>query len=84
MADQGTLHGQNAVHGILAGIQGAASGFFRGAARTIDTVVRAMQYSRMVSVLNARSDRQLEEMGITRGDIPQHAAYLLDYEYDGL
>ncbi len=58
--------------------------FARGFGRAVLRGVKMMQYGRMLSVLNASSDRQLEAMGITRADIPRHAAHLIDYEYDGL
>tara|TARA_R110002110_G_scaffold34312_33_gene116957 strand:- start:830 stop:1084 length:255 start_codon:yes stop_codon:yes gene_type:complete len=55
-----------------------------GAASTLRqsfvTFIKRMQYHRMLSVLNATSTAELQDMGLTRADIPRHAALLVNYE----
>ena len=62
-------------------------GLRRLAAATRDTVaaaVKGIQIARMQSVLNAMSDEQLRQIGVTRDGIRRHAEFLIGYEYDGL
>lgn len=50
----------------------------------LSAFVKEMQIGRMESVLHQRTDAQLRQIGITRKEIPQHARFLITYEYDGL
>lgn len=84
MADQGTIDRQSGIQDHFAGLWATTANVFRPVGRMMGHAVKAMQYSRMVAVLMDRSDAQLAAIGITREDIPRHAAYLVDYEYDGL
>lgn len=88
MADHSTINTHGAFFDRIADFPGAmARGFAtlgRGVATSVVTGTKKMQYSRMVSVLRASSDTQLAHIGITRADIPRHAAHLVNYEYDGL
>tara|TARA_R110002049_G_scaffold23781_6_gene84725 strand:+ start:115434 stop:115697 length:264 start_codon:yes stop_codon:yes gene_type:complete len=52
--------------------------------RGLSRALYRMQMARMQSVLHAMSDEQLAQAGTTRSDIPQHAAFLVGYKYDGL
>ncbi len=44
----------------------------------------AMRIGRMASALSAFSDEQLEQIGVLRKDIRDHARKLITYEYDGI
>jgi len=50
-----------------------ASGLLDRIGARIGTVIRAMQYSRMLQAMSELSDDQLATMGLTRSDIPGHA-----------
>ena len=41
--------------------------------RTISRLVKSAQYARFKEVLNAMTDRQLEDIGLQRADIPEFA-----------
>lgn len=47
-------------------------------------VSTTLQLGRMETVLNQMSDAELARIGITRSGIKRHAAFLLNYKYDGL
>jgi uncharacterized protein YjiS (DUF1127 family) len=44
---------------------------------------RAVQIARMHSVLNAMSDEQLQQVGVTRSGLRRHAEHLIDGEKGG-
>lgn len=44
--------------------------------------LRAMQYGRMCSALSDLPDARLEQIGITRADIPRHARKCVYDEWD--
>ena len=53
---------------------------FRGAARALaaaKAIGRTLQTARMMSVLANMSDQQLDEIGISRSDIPLYAERLM-------
>lgn len=74
------------------GRPGQVSGAIRRALRqsatafggTVAAAVKRIQIARMHSVLNAMSDEQLRQIGVTRDRIRRHAEFLVGYEYDGL
>ena len=84
MADQSTINTGSTFFDRTAEFRSGVAGLVATLGRGFGSGIKKMQYSRMVSVLKASSDSQLEAIGITRADIPRHAAYLVDYEYDGL
>ena len=44
--------------------------------------IRAVQHARMMSVLSQMSPQQLADIGITRAEIPRHAAELVGIDLD--
>ncbi len=50
---------------------------------TARSMLRTLQTSRLMSVLAGMSDVQLAEIGITRGDIPRYATWLMSNGHDG-
>ena len=81
MADQSNTLQHPAFGARVAGGLAAAGAALSSGTKSL---VKKMQYHRMVSVLNTATDKQLSDIGITRADIRRHAAYLVNYEYDGL
>lgn len=49
----------------------------RAVSEFLKSAVRAMQMGRMMSALSQMSDAQLDQIGITRSDIPAYAEKLL-------
>ncbi len=52
--------------------------------RCLDWMARALlasQTARMISVLTSMSDQQLAQIGITRTQIPEYAAMLMEHEH---
>tara|TARA_R110002124_G_scaffold109_6_gene452 strand:- start:13375 stop:13641 length:267 start_codon:yes stop_codon:yes gene_type:complete len=47
-------------------------------------IMLALRVSRMTSALATMSDEQLDQIGVHRKDISDHARKLITYEYDGL
>lgn len=88
MADHSTIDNHGAFLDRAADLPGLlarnAASLTRKFGKSAHRGFKMLQYGRMLSVLSASSDQQLEAMGITRADIPQHAALLIEYEYDGL
>ena len=88
MSDQGhTIHNATAMdraHALAGQISTGLMTGFAAFGTGLRRMTKRAQYNRMQSVLAAASDTQLAEIGITRADIPRHAADLVDYEYDGL
>lgn len=51
-----------------------------GLSRRLGTALKALQYGRMVSVLDRLPDAYLDQAGLRRSDIPEHARRIV---YDG-
>ena len=71
---------QHAIGNIATGIGHSASRVRKG----VSNLMVQMQIARMQSVLQAMTDAQLDQIGITRSGIRKHAEHLVTYEYDGL
>lgn len=56
---------------------GLARAIGRGVARGIGRSVRALQYGRMIGVLEQLPDHQLARIGVTRAQIPAYARHLI-------
>lgn len=88
MADHGIINNNRPVldrgFELTGTVARGAMSLVRGFGNAVVRGTRRLQYSRMLSVLNEASDAQLKSIGITRADIPRHAAYLIDYKYEGL
>jgi uncharacterized protein YjiS (DUF1127 family) len=61
-----------------------AAGFAQRIGAAFSNGINRMQIARMASVLSAMSDDQLAAIDLKRRDIPQRAADLVNYSYDGL
>lgn len=55
-------------------------GLLFAVAKSFKAALRGVQMGRMIHVLEEFPDSQLEEMGISRSDIPEYAARLLEQE----
>ncbi|EBA04555.1 hypothetical protein RB2150_08628 [Rhodobacterales bacterium HTCC2150] len=69
-------------------ISSATKAHIRTLARNVSgatsRIMLALQVGRMTSALMSLSDEQLEQIGVMREDIDEHARALITYEYGGL
>ena len=69
--------GSDAHTSVGASVFTALAGFGSWFASKARTGMRTMQSARMMSTLSHLSDRQLDQIGITRADIPHYADQLM-------
>ncbi len=61
------------ISGLVRGITRAPKASFNA----VGAFGKSMQVSRMAGVLSAMNDKELSAIGITRGEIPKHAEFLV-------
>ena len=65
---------------VLSGVRACTSGIYKA----VSSFLVNLQIGRMESVLRKMTDKELNQIGITRKGIPHHARFLVTYDYDGL
>lgn len=63
-------------HWLTGGFEAMAA-YAAAVRKAMDQIVLSMQMARMIGVLSQMSDRELQQIGITRQQIPAHAEKLV-------